>query len=225
MNKTVKTLLAEYHLLLLNNRLTQLSGSSGDEVIDLSDKINAIKANGIELKGEKKSWIRIYLNQEVIGIPKLLKEDNKIVGIALQIGNKQIKGVGSLPLYFTYINYNGKDSFKITETPATFVTTIGNFPKEIIYPELYMAISSSLTHLLNSDGYKLMYEKWDNVIDGVNGTIRTSPENNWVATVLVNNTLRFDSNDSNIKSLDINIIDDLWKRGMIHKKEIINTNK
>ena len=43
------------------------------------------------------------------------------------------------------------------------------------------------------DGFDLEYERWVKPMDGIAGTIRVTPQNYWVATVMTNGKVKFDS--------------------------------
>ncbi len=210
MNKTVKTLLAEFHLLLLNNKLTQLheSEGSGVKTDNVIQKIKDVKQN-LKLP---KNRIKKYLDLEVKNIPKLIKDGNKIVGIAIQIGK-----LGSMPNYLTYIEYNGKKTFNVTASPTEFVTEIGNYPKEVKKLNFQLGIDPHLTHIVYPENYKLFLLRvivLDEFVH-INGYIYTY-DNHLIATTFEDNSLKF---EEDTKGMDKRVIEDMWKRGLISKKE------
>lgn len=209
MNKTVKTLLSEYHLLVLSDRLVSLQGKASEEVSQINNEINTIKQNGISLS--LKGSVKNYLDIEVNDTPKLIKSNNTTIGIALKIGERSISG-GKVPMYFTYIHLNGKDIFKVTDMPTEHVTEVGNFPKEIKNLTFQLGISPSLTHLIYLENYRLVFEKYSS-------TIRKMPENYLVAVVSENYNLNFDTQDVCVKEMNMEIVNDMWKRGLIPTKE------
>lgn len=69
-------------------------------------------------------------------------------------------------------------------------------------------------------GFNLVYETWDKEYsggDGISGTIRTSPENYWVATILKDGSIKFDSWESMVKNIDQSKVKKLWESGAIKK--------
>lgn len=68
-------------------------------------------------------------------------------------------------------------------------------------------------------GFKLVFEEWDAPISGKRGTIRTYPTNYWVASVLTDNSLAFDSWDSMVKIIDKDAVKEMWESNMIPSKD------
>lgn len=68
-------------------------------------------------------------------------------------------------------------------------------------------------------GFKLVFEEWDSPISGKRGTIRTYPTNYWVASVLTDNSLAFDSWDSMVKIIDKDAVKEMWESNMIPSKD------
>ena len=65
--------------------------------------------------------------------------------------------------------------------------------------------------------HKLVYEKWSSGMggDGVSGTIRTTPQNYYVATVDFNRNLTFEELEANTKGINIGRVIDLWTENKI----------
>lgn len=209
MNKTVNTLLQEYHLFLLTDRLNVLQDKASEEINSLNEQISKLKQNGFSIpKGNMKK----YLIMEVKETPKLIKTNNATIGIALQISSKSLSGVSDMPVYFTYMRYDNKDIFRVTEFPTEYVTEIGNFPKEVKNLNFQLGVSPILTHLVYTDNLKLIFEKYSS-------TIRKMPENYLVAVLSNNSVLDFSSQDACVREMDKEIVTDMWKRGLIPTKE------
>ena len=60
-----------------------------------------------------------------------------------------------MPTYFTYIRYEGKDVFNITEIPTEFVTEIGNYPKEVKTINFQLGLSPLLTHIIKENNVEI----------------------------------------------------------------------
>ena len=104
MNKTVNTLLQEYHLLLLTDRLSVSQDKSGDEVSSLNEQISKLKKNGVSIP---KGWVKKYLTMEVKEMPKLIKNNNTTIGIALQIGLKSLRNGMSTNISVMIVDFVG----------------------------------------------------------------------------------------------------------------------
>jgi hypothetical protein len=69
------------------------------------------------------------------------------------------------------------------------------------------------------DGFKLVYEKdlpqYNPDFDNVSGTIRTSPQNNYVASVNSDKTLEFKGMDGSTKNIDQTKVTELWEANLI----------
>lgn len=73
------------------------------------------------------------------------------------------------------------------------------------------------------DGHKLVYERWSKASggDGTTGTIRTVPQNYYVATVHENNKITFDELDANTKNINTKQVEKLWNENKIPRKPSI----
>ena len=67
-------------------------------------------------------------------------------------------------------------------------------------------------------GFKLVYENWDLPMDGIAGTIRTYPQNYWVASVNTDGEVVFNSWESMVKAIDMGKVKLLWDSGQIRSK-------
>lgn len=67
------------------------------------------------------------------------------------------------------------------------------------------------------DGHKLIYEIWSDQMggDGVSGTIRTHPQNYYVATVQPDGDLMFEELEGKTKNIDTKEVSRLWKENKI----------
>ena len=226
--KTVKELLIEFHLFLLNKRIERLRDIKvGAEILitKMSEEIELINKEGIRFDGEIRGWMKPFFLKEVIEAPKLIKKDNEIIGLALQIGFS--KGVDkSIPDYIAY-KWNPKYSkyeFSHTVSPAfRYEKRVYPF-KQKSEGNFHLAIATALTHL-KSELVDLIYDKWHIPEEGILGTIRTKKENYWIASVLENGELKFDAfamgeNAISVtESIDKNMVKDMWIKGLIPKKE------
>ena len=66
--------------------------------------------------------------------------------------------------------------------------------------------------------FNYIFEKWDKVWGESAGTIRTTPENYWVATIDADNNIVFDSWEANVQHLDKDKIKKMWEKGEIKEK-------
>jgi hypothetical protein len=69
-------------------------------------------------------------------------------------------------------------------------------------------------------GFNLVYEKWSKIMggNGVSGSIRTTPENYYVATINENGEISFDDLEANTRGIDKKLVSRLWKQGEIKSK-------
>jgi len=58
--------------------------------------------------------------------------------------------------------------------------------------------------------FKLIFEKWDKPFKGTKGTIRTTPENYYVATVRTNGSLMFSGIEANTRNIDKAKVKSWW---------------
>lgn len=65
--------------------------------------------------------------------------------------------------------------------------------------------------------FKYVYEKWSPIMggDGKTGTIRTEPENYYVATVDKDLNLTFDGIEANTRDIDQDEVRRMWKANLI----------
>lgn len=70
------------------------------------------------------------------------------------------------------------------------------------------------------DGHKLVYERWSKASggDGTTGTIRTVPQNYYVATVHENGVITFDKMEANTKNINEKEVEKLWNENKIPRK-------
>ena len=70
-------------------------------------------------------------------------------------------------------------------------------------------------------GFSLVYETWSKIMggDGTTGTIRTEPQNYYVATVNSDRSLSFDNIEAMTKDIDKQEVKKLWERGEIPKRK------
>ena len=66
--------------------------------------------------------------------------------------------------------------------------------------------------------FDFVYEKWDKPVSGTIGTIRTKPENYWVATIKEGDIIVFDSWDGAVKDIDKSSVSKMWQNGQIPSK-------
>jgi hypothetical protein len=66
--------------------------------------------------------------------------------------------------------------------------------------------------------FDFVYEKWGKPVSGTIGTIRTKPENYWVATIKEGDIIVFDSWDGAVKDIDKSSVSKMWQSGQIPTK-------
>ncbi len=66
--------------------------------------------------------------------------------------------------------------------------------------------------------FNYIFEKWDKVWGESAGTIRTTPENYWVATIDADNNIVFDSWEANTQNIDKGKVKKMWEKGEIKEK-------
>jgi hypothetical protein len=66
--------------------------------------------------------------------------------------------------------------------------------------------------------FDFVYDKWDKPVSGTIGTIRTKPENYWVATIKEGDIIVFDSWDGAVKDIDKSSVSKMWQSGQIPTK-------
>lgn len=66
-----------------------------------------------------------------------------------------------------------------------------------------------------ASGFYLIYQPWDEVMNGKKGTIRTNPQNYWVASINKDGSIVFDSWEGMVKDIDKNKVKELWEAGQI----------
>lgn len=72
--------------------------------------------------------------------------------------------------------------------------------------------------LAEVSGHNLVFEKWDKDAGGISGTIRTYPENYWVATITSDGSIKFDSWETMVENIDKAKVEELWTQGAIPEK-------
>ena len=66
--------------------------------------------------------------------------------------------------------------------------------------------------------FHYIYQKWATPVDGLLGTIRTAPENYWVASILEDGSIKFDSWEKNVEHIDKEAVKKLWESGEIKQE-------
>lgn len=70
---------------------------------------------------------------------------------------------------------------------------------------------------INVSGFNLVYEKWSPIMggNGISGTIRTIPENYYVATISEDGKISFSGIESMTRDIDKDKVKRLWNKGLI----------
>ena len=68
-------------------------------------------------------------------------------------------------------------------------------------------------------GFSIVYQKWDAPVGGKQGTIRTYPSNYWVASILDDGSIVFDSWEGMTKIIDKAKVRVLWESGNIPQEQ------
>jgi len=74
--------------------------------------------------------------------------------------------------------------------------------------------------VVSVDGHSLVYETWSKIMggNGVSGTIRTVPQNYYVATIDEDGEISFEGLEVNTRDISQDEVKRLWKEGKIKKK-------
>ena len=218
--KTVKEILVEFHLYKTMIRVKQLEDVAPSVVItNLNKELDDIRINGMKFAGEVRGWMKSFFAMEVQSQPLLIKDGNDIIGIALPIGWDKHNDTVRDYIAYRWDEQYKRYEFSHTVSPAfRALPSRGSFPKKVVEKNYQLQICTEITHLQTFINLQLVYEKWDKIEGGMAGTIRTVPENYWVASITEEGKIVFDSWEKAIKDVNLDGVEDMWKRGLIHKK-------
>ena len=217
MKKTVKEVLIDFSLLQHSNQLSDLESIGGD-TLTTADIISKIKSEGLKFAGEQKGWMKPFFLKEVISQPKIIKDVDTVVGLALQIGwDKHNSDVADYIVYRWNYSYGGFE-FTHTISPAFIcIPSKGAYPRKVTEKHFQLSISPFLSHIKPAEDISLFYDKLDKEANGKIGHIKTS-DNKIVASISSDGKVIFDSTDITINNIDLAQVEDMWKRGIIDRE-------
>jgi hypothetical protein len=185
--KKVKDILLEYLFIYQSHLISEIEDSGVSSVISDDDPTNKL----ILIPS-------VFLDKEVLDIPKFLKKDSKNVGISMMIDSDDI------PIYFIFLYED--NSVYVSYFPNEIIIQknikIGGLNvKEILEERFDLSIHPSITNLIYDKSVKYEFNKLNRTITKYDKII---------CYVLPDNTLHF------ISSEDKQIVNDLWKRGKLY---------